>query len=238
MANSANIDSEEVQKFESLADQWWDKSGKFRTLHDINPTRLKYIADRATLPDCDFIEVGCGGGILTESVARQGAKVVGIDPGESVLNVARIHAEKAGSDLDLMYLQSTAEEYCVENEAKFDVVAGLEMLEHVPDYSETVSALAKLAKPGGDLFFSTINRHPKAYVFMVLLGEYVLHVLPQGTHDYEKFIKPSELAQAARDAGLLVTEITGYQYNPFTRVCRLCNDIDVNYLVHAKKPGD
>ena len=136
MSNSANIDSEEVQKFESLAGEWWDESGKFRTLHDINPTRLKYIADRSELQDCDFIEVGCGGGILTESVARQGAKVVGIDPGESVLSVARIHAEKAASNLDLTYHQSTGEAFCVENEGKFDVVAGLEMLEHVPDYGE------------------------------------------------------------------------------------------------------
>ena len=238
MDRAANIDSDEVKKFEALADQWWDTQGKFRTLHDINPTRLKYIADRAQLNDRDFIEVGCGGGILTESVARKGARVVGVDPGESLLNAARIHAEQSAASLELRYVQSTAEEYCAENVEKFDVVAGLEMLEHVPNFSDTVSALAKLAKPGGDIFLSTINRHPKAYVFMVLLGEYVLHVLPEGTHDYEKFIKPSELAHAIRDAGLLVSEITGYKYNPFTRDCRLCDDIDVNYLLHAKKPSD
>ena len=233
----ANIDPAEVSKFESLAHRWWDKDGEFKPLHDINEVRLKFITDRSTVVERDVIEVGCGGGILTESLAQQGAKVVGIDPARGPLTVARIHALEAGLTEYPTYESATAESYVVDHPENFDVVAALEMLEHVPDFRVTVAALAQLAKPGAELFFSTINRHPKAYALMIVGGEYILNVLPRGTHDYAKFIRPSELAQASRDAGLTVKTIQGYRYNPFTRHCTLCDDLDVNYLLHASKPA-
>ena len=231
-----NVDPAELKKFESLAHRWWDKDGEFKPLHDINEVRLKFITDRSDVCERDVIEVGCGGGILTESLASLGAKVIGIDPARGPLTVAKIHAIEEGLTEYPEYEISTAETYVDEHAESFHVVAALEMLEHVPDYSITVKALADLAIPGADLFFSTINRHPKAYALMIVAGEYLLNVLPKGTHDYEKFIRPSELAQASRDAGLNVKTIQGYRYNPFTRNCMLCDDLDVNYLLHAEKP--
>ncbi len=232
----ANVDPAELEKFESLAHRWWDKDGEFRPLHDINEVRLRFITDRSEVSDRDVIEVGCGGGILAESLANLGARIVGIDPARGPLTVAKIHAIEEGLTEYPEYEIATAETYVDEHAASFHVVAALEMLEHVPDYRITVAALAELAKPGADLYFSTINRHPKAYALMIVAGEYVLNVLPRGTHDYEKFIRPSELAQASRDAGLTVKTIQGYRYNPFTRHCTLCDDLDVNYLMHAEKP--
>ena len=231
-----NIDPVELEKFESLAHRWWDKDGEFKPLHDINDVRLKFITDRAHVSERDVIEVGCGGGILSESLAEIGARIVGIDPAQGPLTVAKIHAKEAGLNDYPSYEMATAESYVQDHEETFEVVAALEMLEHVPDFSQTVAALAGLAKPGGNLFFSTINRHPKAYALMILAGEYVLNILPRGTHDYDKFIRPSELSQAARDAGLHVQKIQGYRYNPFSRRCSLCDDLDVNYLMHAEKP--
>ena len=231
----ANVDSAEIEKFEALAHRWWDTDGEFRPLHDINDVRLKYITDRTEVSRRDVIEVGCGGGILTESLARIGARVVGIDPAKGPLTVAKIHAKEENLGDYPEYLITTAETHVETHAQSYDVVAALEMLEHVPDYGLTVQALADLTKPDGDLFFSTINRHPKAYALMIVAGEYLLNVLPRGTHDYAKFIRPFELAQAARDAGLTVESIKGYRYNPFTRHCSLCDDLDVNYLMHAHK---
>ncbi|MCY4093875.1 MAG: bifunctional 2-polyprenyl-6-hydroxyphenol methylase/3-demethylubiquinol 3-O-methyltransferase UbiG [Gammaproteobacteria bacterium] len=230
-----NVDPAELDKFESLAHRWWDKDGEFKPLHDINDVRLKFITDRSEVRDHDVIEVGCGGGILTESLAYLGARIVGIDPARGPLTVAKIHAIEEGLTEYPKYEIATAETYLGDHVESFHVVAALEMLEHVPDYRITVRALADLAKPGADLYFSTINRHPKAYALMIVAGEYVLNVLPRGTHDYAKFIRPSELAQASRDAGLTVKTIQGYRYNPFTRHCTLCDDLDVNYLLHAEK---
>ena len=232
----ANVDPAELEKFESLAHRWWDKDGEFKPLHDINEVRLKFITDRSKVSERDVIEVGCGGGILSESLAHLGARITGIDPARGPLTVAKIHAIEKGLTDYPEYEIATAETYVDEHAESFHVVAALEMLEHVPDYRITVAALADLAKPGADLYFSTINRHPKAYALMIVAGEYVLNVLPRGTHDYAKFIRPSELAQASRDAGLTVKSIQGYRYNPFTRHCTLCDDLDVNYLMHAEKP--
>lgn len=232
----ANVDPAELEKFESLAHRWWDKDGEFKPLHDINEVRLKFITDRSDVAERDVIEVGCGGGILAESLASLGARIVGIDPARGPLTVAKIHAIEEGLSEYPEYEIATAETYVDEHAESFHVVAALEMLEHVPDYRITVAALADLAKPGADLYFSTINRHPKAYALMIVAGEYVLNVLPRGTHDYAKFIRPSELAQASRDAGLNVKTMQGYRYNPFTRHCTLCDDLDVNYLMHAEKP--
>lgn len=230
-----NVDQSEVEKFQALAHRWWDKDGEFKPLHDINDVRLKFVTDRATVSNQDVIEVGCGGGIFSESLAAQGARIVGIDPARGPLTVARIHAIEAGLNDFPKYEIDTAENHAKSHSESYDVVAALEMLEHVPDYRQTVQALADLAKPNSELFFSTINRHPKAYALMIVGGEYLLNILPRGTHDYTKFIRPFELAQAARDAGLTVKAIKGYRYNPFTRHCSLCDDLDVNYLMHAQK---
>ena len=232
-----NQDPREIEKFEKLAHRWWDSEGEFKPLHDINPLRLKFVTDRVQLTGIQAIEVGCGGGIFTESLCREGAHTTGIDPAEGPLTVAKIHARESDLANSITYEATAAETYVDSYPGHFDAVFSFEMLEHVPDYNITVEALAKLCKPGGNLFFSTINRHPIAYVIMVLAGEYVLNVLPRGTHDYERFIKPSELARAARNAGLVVKTIQGYRYNPFSRQTQFCHSVDVNYLMHAVKPG-
>ena len=231
-----NIDPVEIQKFESLAHRWWDPDGEFRPLHDINDLRMRYIADRAQLRGARVLEVGCGGGILTESLANFGANTTGIDPAHGPLSVAKLHAVEMGLENRISYIQTTAEEYVESNEASFDVVAALEILEHVPDFSQTVQALADLTKPGGHVFCSTINRHPIAYATAILGAEYLLNILPQGTHDYKKLIKPHELAAAARKSGLVVKNVAGYTYNPIDRSTSFAKRPTVNYLFHATKP--
>lgn len=232
----SNVDSAEIRKFENLANRWWDPEGDFKPLHDINPARLAYIAERAGLTDARVLDVGCGGGILTESLAGAGASVTGIDMAESPLAVARLHALESGTAVE--YLATTAEALATERPGAFDVVTCLEMLEHVPDYGSTIRACAALTKPGGHLFFSTINRNPKAWALAVVGAEYILGLLPRGTHDYAKFIKPHELAAAVRAAHLDVVELKGMRYNPFTRQTTLTGDVDVNYLLHARKGAD
>ena len=229
-----NVDQDEISKFDALAHRWWDPDGDFKPLHDINPVRLDYIASRTQLNEGAVVDVGCGGGILSESMARGGATVTGIDMASKALTVARLHALE--SQVQLTYADTTAEQLAQEHPAEFRTVTCMEMLEHVTSYPSTVQACADLATAGGDLFFSTINRSPKAYLLLVLGAEYVLRLLPRGTHEYEKFIKPSELAQAIRDAGLQVVDVSGMAYNPFTRKCTIGRDLDANYLLHAKKP--
>ena len=234
MANAQNVDPEEISKFNALASRWWDLNGDFKALHDINPSRLNYIQERTELGDGPVIDVGCGGGILAESLAAAGAQTTGIDMATKALGVAKLHA--LDSEIQVNYVETTAEEYAALKPAHFRTVTCLEMLEHVTHYPDTIKACADLAQPGGDLFFSTINRNPKAYLLLVLGAEYLLNILPKGTHEYAKFIKPSELAQGLRDAGLELVEIRGMNYNSLSRNCRISNDTDANYIVHARKP--
>lgn len=228
-----NVDEQEISKFDALADRWWDPEGAFKALHDINPLRVDYVREKSDILAAPVLDVGCGGGILSESLARTGARVTGIDMAQSPLAVARLHALETQTEIE--YLATTAEALAAERPGAFGTVTCLEMLEHVPDYGSTVQACADLAAPGGKLVFSTINRNPKAYILAVLGAEYVLGLLPRGTHDYSKFIRPAELAAAVRQAGLDVREIIGMRYNPFTRQCSLSSDVDVNYLLYAHK---
>jgi 2-polyprenyl-6-hydroxyphenyl methylase/3-demethylubiquinone-9 3-methyltransferase len=221
----ANADPLELEKFSALAHRWWDPEGEFRPLHDINPLRLEWIAGHAALEGAKVLDVGCGGGILAEAMARRGAKVTGIDLSEKALRVAELHLHE--SKLDVRY-EKLAVEDC---KGEFDVVTCMELLEHVPDPASMVAASARLARPGGRVFFSTINRNPKSYLFAVVGAEYVLGLLPKGTHDYQRFIKPSELSRWTRAAGLRTVEMIGMTYNPITRHYRLGADCDVNYLV-------
>lgn len=231
-----NVDRGEIAKFEALASRWWDRESEFKPLHQINPLRANWIDRHAPVAGKAVLDVGCGGGILCEALAQRGAIVTGIDMGAAPLSVAELH--KLESGVSVTYKQSTAEVMAESHSEQFDIVTCLEMLEHVPDPASVVSACAKLVKPGGKLFFSTINRNPKSYAFAVLGAEYVLRLLPKGTHDYSKFIRPSELGQWLRAAGLELAHITGMVYNPFTKTYKLKDgDVDVNYLVHASKPG-
>jgi 2-polyprenyl-6-hydroxyphenyl methylase/3-demethylubiquinone-9 3-methyltransferase len=220
-----NVDPAELEKFSSLAHRWWDPEGEFRPLHDINPLRLEWIAGHAELAGATVLDVGCGGGILAEAMAQRGARVTGIDLSEKALRVAELHLHE--SRLDIRYEKSAVEDYAGE----FDVVTCMELLEHVPQPASMVAACARLVRPGGRVFFSTINRNPKAYLFAVVGAEYVLGLLPRGTHDYMRFIKPSELLRWSRAAGLRIEDMTGMTYNPVTRRYRLGSDCDVNYLV-------
>ena len=235
MQPEANVDAPEIEKFDALAHRWWDPNGDFKPLHDINPARLDYIRQRTDLNAGPTVDIGCGGGILSESMASTGSATLGIDMASKALGVAKLHALEAGVDIE--YLESTAEQLVQDRAGEFRTVTCMEMLEHVTAFADTVKACAELAQPGGDLFFSTINRNPKSYVMLILGAEYVLNILPRGTHEYSKFIKPSELAQALRDAGLDVLDISGLHYNPLTRSCRLDNDTSTNYIVHARKPA-
>ncbi len=231
---NANADPAELRKFSDLAHRWWDPSSEFRPLHEINPLRLGWIDRRASLAGKRVLDIGCGGGILSESMAGLGAEVTGIDLSEKALGVARLHLFESGCKVD--YRHASAEAFADERAAQFDVVTCMELLEHVPDPSSTVAACARLTKAGGHVFFSTLNRNLKSYVFAVLGAEYVLKLLPKGTHEYAKFIKPSELARYCRNADLEIVELTGMGYNPLTRVYSLGDDTDVNYLVHARRP--
>jgi len=230
---NANVDPDEINKFNALAHRWWDPDGDFKALHDINPTRLSYISQRTDLTAGPCVDIGCGGGILTEALAATGAEVTGVDMAGKALSVARLHALE--TEVNVNYTEGTAEQLAANNPEHFRTVTCLEMLEHVADYPSTIAACAALAKPGADLFFSTINRNPKAYALLVLGAEYIMNILPRGTHEYSKFIKPSELCSALRAAGLEVLDISGLVYNPFSRQCKINRDVDANYLVHAKK---
>lgn len=233
--NYDNVDPAEIAKFEKLASRWWDPSSEFKPLHDINPLRANWIDQFSRVNGKQLLDVGCGGGLLCEAMAFRGANVTGIDMGEAPLSVAKIH--RLESELDIDYQQSTAEALAESHAAQFDVVTCLEMLEHVPDPAAVIQACADLAKPGADLYFSTINRNPKAFVFAIVGAEYVLNMLPKGTHEYAKFIKPSELARWVRAAGLNITHMTGMTYNPITRHYALAErDVSVNYMIRATKP--
>ncbi|NVD73098.1 bifunctional 2-polyprenyl-6-hydroxyphenol methylase/3-demethylubiquinol 3-O-methyltransferase UbiG [Duganella sp. BJB488] len=229
-----NADPLELQKFSDLAHRWWDPTSEFRPLHEINPLRLEWINARAPLAGKKVIDIGCGGGILSESMARKGATVTGIDLSEKALKVADLHSLESG--VAVRYKLIAAEEMAAQEPGQFDVVTCMEMLEHVPDPSAIVRAAATLVKPGGHVFFSTLNRNPKAYLFAILGAEYLLRMLPKGTHDYDKFITPAELAQYVRSAGLDVQGFKGMGYNPLTKIYSLNEDTSVNYLVATTRP--
>lgn len=228
-----NVDAAELNKFSELAHKWWDKSSEFKPLHDINPLRLNYIDQAVSLRGKTVLDVGCGGGILSESMAQKGATVTGIDLGEKALKVAQLHSFESGITVD--YQLIAVEALAEKQPASFDVVTCLEMLEHVPDPASIVAACAKLVKPNGHVFFSTINRNPKSYLFAVIGAEYVLNMLPRGTHDYTKFIKPSELASWMRSANLYLQHQIGMNYNPITQHYWLDDNVSVNYMMHTIK---
>jgi 2-polyprenyl-6-hydroxyphenyl methylase/3-demethylubiquinone-9 3-methyltransferase len=230
------VDAAEIAKFDGLAARWWDTEGDFKPLHDINPARSKYIDGHAALAGKRVLDIGCGGGILAETMTAMGARVTAIDMAEAPLAVARLHLKKSGMEID--YLRETAESHAAANAGAYDIVTCLEMLEHVPDPSAIVAACARLVKPGGAVFFSTINRNPKAFLMAIVGAEYVLGLLPKGTHEYAKLIRPAELAEWARQAGLDVRETTGMHYNPFTRDCRLGGNVHVNYVMYARRPAE
>lgn len=227
-----NVDQTEIAKFAELASRWWDPEGEFKSLHDINPLRLDYVARRAQLTGKRVLDVGCGGGILAESMAASGAIVTAIDMAEEALATASLHLLESGLAVD--YRLTTAEELAEVEPASFDVVTCMELLEHVPDPVSVIRACAELVKPGGHVFFSTINRNPKSYAFAILSAEYVLGLLPKGTHDYRRFIRPSELAAWAREVGLELKDLTGMHYNPLTRRYWLAPGLEVNYLAHCQ----
>ena len=232
MSAEANVDAAEIEKFQSIASRWWDPESEFKPLHDINPLRVEYIEQQAgDLTGKTVLDVGCGGGILAEALAHKGAVVSGIDMAELSLEVARLHLHESGLEID--YRLSTVEDYADAHPAAYDIVTCLEMLEHVPDPASVVGAAGRLLKPGGRLFLSTLNRNPKSFALAVIGAEYLLGLLPRGTHEYRKFIKPSELAAVLRQNGLNLRDITGMSYNPFLRRYSLGRDIDVNYLLCA-----
>jgi 2-polyprenyl-6-hydroxyphenyl methylase / 3-demethylubiquinone-9 3-methyltransferase len=235
MTQGINVDPDEIAKFEALASRWWDQESEFKPLHEINPLRANYIDGHSPVAGKRLVDVGCGGGILAESMALRGAQVTGIDMGETPLAVARAHAAESGVELE--YQKSTAEQLAQAQAGGFDIVCCLEMLEHVPDPSAIVQACADMAKPGAHLYFSTINRNPKAFMFAIVGAEHILKLLPAGTHEYEKFIKPSELASWLRQAGLVLEDMTGLTYNPLTGNYKLDpKDVAVNYMLRARKP--
>lgn len=228
-----NVDLAEVAKFNALASRWWDPNGEFRALHEINPLRLDWIRQHVSLSGRKVVDIGCGGGILAEAMAAANAIVTGIDMAEAPLAVARLHKHESGVDVD--YRHATAEELAAAEADTFDVVTCLEMLEHVPDPSQVIQSCAELVKPGGHVFFSTINRNPKSFALAIVGAEYVLKLLPAGTHEYEKFIRPSELESWARHAGLTLKDSIGMHYNPITKVYSLGQNLDVNYLMYFQR---
>ena len=229
-----NVDQAEIDKFSELASRWWDRQGDFKPLHDINPLRLNFIDSCTPVSGKNIIDVGCGGGILSEALNKRGASVTGIDLSEEALSIARLHLLESGHSVD--YQCISAEKMAENTPAGFDVVTCLEVLEHVPDPASTVAACAALVKPGGSVFFSTINRNPKSWLFAIVGAEQVLKLLPRGTHEYNKFIKPSELAAHCRKAGLEIKELRGMTYSPMSKRYSLTKDVDVNYLFHCERP--
>lgn len=230
-----NADQNELDKFSQLAHRWWDPTSEFRPLHEINPLRLNWINGIVSIAGKKILDIGCGGGILSESMAQRGAHVTGIDLSEKALGVARLHLLESGRSVD--YRKVSAEDLAAEAPASFDVVTCMEMLEHVPDPASTIAACSALVKPGGHVFFSTLNRNPKAYLLAVIGAEYILKMLPKGTHDYAKFIKPAELSRWSKSVDLEPDELIGLTYNPLTKEYRLGRDADVNYLMHTTKSG-
>lgn len=228
-----NYDTQELEKFAQLAVHWWDETGELKTLHQVNPIRLCYIAEKTNLSGKRIIDIGCGGGILSEGLAKLGADVTGIDMNKSVIEVAKLHQLESGTNVE--YLHTSAEAIATERPAQYDIVTCLEMLEHVPNPASAIKACADLVKPGGHLFFSTLNRNPKSYLFAILGAEYLLKILPKNTHDYAKFIKPSELNQWCRQVAITPQNMRGIIYNPFSQQFKLSDDISVNYLLHAIK---
>ncbi|MDO6562773.1 bifunctional 2-polyprenyl-6-hydroxyphenol methylase/3-demethylubiquinol 3-O-methyltransferase UbiG [Amphritea sp. 1_MG-2023] len=231
----ANIDPQEIAKFEELASRWWDRDSEFKPLHDINPLRVDFIDRIASLSGKSVLDVGCGGGILSEAMAHRGAEVTGIDMGEAPLKVAKLHGLESG--VNVAYRQVTVEELATEQPQQYDIVTCMEMMEHVPDPSSIVDACSRLVKPGGYVFFSTLNRNPKSYMMAIVGAEYLLKLVPKGTHDFNKFIRPSELANWIRQSGLQSKKITGLTYNPLNKSYKLNDkDVDVNYMVATQKP--
>jgi len=235
MAETVNVDQAEIARFEAAASRWWDPEGEMRPLHELNPVRLEYVERSGRLEGREVLDVGCGGGLLAEAMARKGARVTGLDMAAELLKVAQLHALETGAAVT--YLRESAEQHAVDHAGGYDVVTCMEMLEHVPDPARVVGALAALARPGGHVFVSTINRTPRAYLRAVIAAEYVLRLLPTGTHSYEKFIRPSELSGWARSAGLGTADIAGLDYDPFSRSARIVTDARVNYLMHLTKPA-
>lgn len=233
MTETTNADDSEIAKFSALAHRWWDPESEFRPLHEINPLRLDWIDRHCALAGKEVIDIGCGGGILAESMALRGARVTGVDLSDKALAVARLHLLESGAQVE--YVGVAAEAIADERAGRYDVVTCMEMLEHVPDPASTVRACARLAKPGGSVFFSTINRNPKAYLMAVIGAEYILKLLPRGTHEYDKFIKPAELSRFAREAGLDTLEVLGMHYNPLDKRYSLGAGTDVNYLMRCVK---
>jgi len=230
-----NVDQEEIDKFSELASRWWDRQGEFKPLHDINPLRLNFVDDTVAVDGKRIIDVGCGGGIFSEALNKRGATVTGIDLSEETISIARLHLLESGHDVD--YQCISAEKMAQKKPSGYDMVTCLELLEHVPDPASTVAACAALVAPGGSVFFSTINRNPKSWLHAIVGAEQVLKLLPRGTHDYKKFIKPSELAAYCREAGLEIKALRGMSYNPLSQRFSLTRDIDVNYLVHCERPA-
>ena len=235
MTQTANIDPAEIKRFEDLASRWWDTQGEFKPLHEMNPIRLNFINTGSPLDGMKVCDIGCGGGILSESMAKCGAITTGIDMGKSPLSVARLHAME--SELEIDYQQITAEEMAEKHAAEFDVITCMELLEHVPDPASIINACFTLLKPGGSVYFSTINRNLKAYAFAIVGAEYLMKMLPRGTHNYSKFIKPSELDEWARACGLKLSNLKGVSYNPLTSLFSQSQNVDINYMVHYTRPA-
>ena len=235
MHEHSNVDAAEIARFQSAASRWWDPEGEMRPLHELNPVRLAYVERSGALRGRSVLDVGCGGGLLSEAMAVAGATVTGLDLASELLEVARLHALESGVSVD--YRLETAEAHAQSHAGRYDVVTCMEMLEHVPDPGSVIAALARLVRPGGHVFVSTINRNPRAWLQAVVAAEYVLRLLPRGTHAYDKFIRPSELAAWAREGGLELVDVAGLEYDPFARSARLSSDARVNYLAHLRRPG-
>jgi 2-polyprenyl-6-hydroxyphenyl methylase/3-demethylubiquinone-9 3-methyltransferase len=234
---SANVSPAEVARFDAAASRWWDAEGELRTLHHINPARLDYLDARVGIAGKRIVDVGCGGGLLSEGMAQRGARVLGIDMAQSALQVAELHALETGTE-SVEYRCITVEALAAEAAGQFDVVTCLEMIEHVPDPASVVHSCARLVKPGGAVFFSTLNRNPKSYALAIVAAEYLLKLVPKGTHHYGQFIRPSELAGWARDAGLELVDLSGLAYNPATHSAKLTRDLSINYLAHFVRPAE